>query len=59
VFSDSHAAYKEFASGKEDIISGIFSVTLLIYRNLIRNPHPQILRELQMVGMGTSIKAND
>jgi hypothetical protein len=110
VFSDPHAAYKEFAVSKEDILAGIFTydpeyivvespqinfvlpmatllrqvlqestdrfelvktipirsnrsayqgASLLIYRNLLRNPHPQILRELQMVGMGTSIKAND
>lgn len=108
VMSEPHAAYKEFALGKEDILSGIYKydpeyivveypqvrfqmpmagllrevledstdrfqrvwdipletnqnsfkgVSLLIYKNLIRNPHPTRLQGLEMVGLGHPILA--
>jgi hypothetical protein len=108
VLSDPHTAYKEFAHGKEDILSDIFKydpeyivvedpqinfdlraaallrtvlrdstdrfrlektipirsnvgsykgVSLLIYRNTLRNPHPSRLQGLEMIGLGHQINS--
>jgi Dolichyl-phosphate-mannose-protein mannosyltransferase len=106
VISDANMAYKEFAQGKEDILSGIYNydpeyivveepqigkplpmatllrkvlrdsterfqleetvplvtnhfsyqgVSLLIYRNKLRNPKPSRLESLEMLGLGHKI----